>query len=187
MCHKICKDGYELINYTPFPFDPDKKECDPDNPYLNDDGDVLIGALLCVDANPPGHPLIEPQFQRIASVMKKMSKSSAALKIVCVPACIANNFLGGDIGVSMTFPCSDKIIVLANSDPHGVKSLSRMNRQWSRSLWAAKRIWLWSSRWQREGQCSEVSDGDVQGNCEDGKHHRRSEGHKDMLDCPCDV
>jgi len=135
MCHKTCKDNFEGTgnndtkrNYVAC----EVAECDVQNPYVYEIEEIVIGALVCVDAHPPcgsngpyksqGLAAPSPEDERRKRVMTCMDKSDKKCKIVCVPACISNDFWGGQVGQSIEFPCSNKIVVLANSEPHGVKS-----------------------------------------------------------------
>ena len=134
MCHKICKDNFEgSDNDTKYNYKACKvAECDLQNPYVHETEGIVIGALICLDAHPPrksrkqyenrGLPDPSPEDERRERVVMCMDRSDKTCQIVCVPACVSNDFCGGQTGQSIEFPCSNKIVVLANSDPHGVKS-----------------------------------------------------------------
>ena len=136
MCHKTCKDDMGTDDDAPDRLKHNYRTCDVDscdkcNPHaIHDvDSETMIGAFLCVDANPPNsyvkpfraqdRAYLSPQHYRRDMV------SRATADIVCIPACAVYDFTGGTAGEpgrSIDLFGKNRIVVLANSHPFGLKS-----------------------------------------------------------------
>jgi len=123
MCRKMDKDGWQNggtrgeNNYSHCVDD-----CDCNNP-LEYEG-LCIAALICIDANP--QQIRAPkEFARLEKVISDLGQSDSVWKLLCIPACVANNFSGGKVGqVALDLNRHQKkiIVVMANSDFHDVDS-----------------------------------------------------------------
>ena len=132
MCHKVCKDSFEesliqppnrFYTYTAC----DIGSADIQNPYLHsDDGScTAIGALICIDShtqperkNPylsGGESEPTPEMKRRDRVLDALRERHCMRKLVCVPACVVNDFSGGRPPGSVSELFGQNVVALANS------------------------------------------------------------------------
>lgn len=113
MGYKVGEDDTEGHNYTRCAGQADLR-----NPIEHEG--VKVGALICMDANPPAAlaPRVRPRLQRIV----------ADSDVVCVPAHMGSrNFADSTVGSTLAEPWNTKRLILANSNPDGIASFMTDN------------------------------------------------------------
>jgi hypothetical protein len=93
--------------------------------------------LICVDAKPPRNRFDpydtkrepSPQEKRRNRVNQSIEERGGDCQIVCIPACVVNDFSGGQPGMTLGLFGNNKIVVLANSRPTGCRSFITDRRE----------------------------------------------------------
>jgi hypothetical protein len=116
MCHKTCKDDLGRDDGIPDGMEfnyrtCDADSCDKDNPHTEtfEDAKTVIAALICVDAKPPRNRFDpydtkrepSPQEKRRNRVNQSIEERGGDCQIVCIPACVVNDFSGGQPGMTL--------------------------------------------------------------------------------------